>query len=69
VSKYVYIPNWRRHFEHYHSGRHAPWIKEPLSQLHDDNYLDLSCAQRGILHGLRLIYAETAQQGITRRHS
>lgn len=53
--EYLHIVNWAR-FQHY-KRRNAPWIKNYVAQLSDDDYLSLTCSQRGILHGLRLMYA------------
>jgi len=57
-ARYIHIPNWRN-YRHY-GTRNVPWIKEHIGQLRDDDYLDLTLRQRGILHGLRLEYACTA---------
>ncbi len=53
---YIYVRNWDE-FQHY-KGRRPAWIKSYLALLHDDAYLDLSWAQRGLLHGIWLLTAE-----------
>ncbi len=57
---WIVIPNWRR-FQHY-SDRDPRWIKNYVAQLHDDDYLDLTFHLRGVLHGIRLLYASSACQ-------
>jgi hypothetical protein len=52
----VVIEGWER-FQHYGDRRTAPWIKNHISLLRRDGYLRLTLAQRGVLHGLWLLYA------------
>jgi hypothetical protein len=52
---WIIVPNWRR-FQHYGDRRPA-WIKNYTALLHDDDYLALTLAQRGLLHGIWLMYA------------
>jgi hypothetical protein len=54
-NRWIIIPRWRD-FQHY-TDRDPKWIKNYRAQLADDDYLNLSFAQRGLLHGLRLQYA------------
>lgn len=53
---YGYIHNWERH-QHY-KHRRPPWIKDYIEQLQNDDYLSLTLAERGLLQGLRLHYAD-----------
>ena len=53
----IHIPRWDD-FQHY-KDRDPPWIKTYRSQLDNDIYLDLTFAQRGLLHDLRLLYLMT----------
>lgn len=52
------IPKWDE-FQHRDMARSSvpPWIKNLTRLLNDDDYLDLTAAQRGILHGIWLLYA------------
>lgn len=52
----IAIRNWER-FQHY-KDRDPVWIKDYVAQLTDLNYLRLTLAQRGVLQGLRLMYAQ-----------
>jgi hypothetical protein len=54
---WITIPNWDR-FQHYGHYRRPPWIKNYTMLLHKDDYLDLSFAARGLLHGIWLAYAD-----------
>ena len=54
-ERWIVIPNWKQ-FQHY-ADRDPRWIKNYRAQLMDDDYRDLSFTQRGLLHGLRLLYA------------
>ena len=54
-DRWIIIPRWRD-FQHY-TDRDPKWIKNYRAQLADDDYLNLSFAQRGLLHSLRLQYA------------
>ncbi|MFA5053012.1 MAG: hypothetical protein WC565_03070 [Parcubacteria group bacterium] len=55
AERWIVIPNWAD-FQHYRE-RDPLWIKNYRAQLLDDDYLGLSFGQRGLLHGLRLLYA------------
>jgi hypothetical protein len=55
VTEWIVIPNWSR-YQHY-NDRAPAWIKDHLSQLNDDTYVELSLSQRGLLANLRLLYA------------
>ena len=61
---WIVIRNWQiyQHRDTLRSKERgtAPWIKDYVSQLHDDDYLQLTLAQRGLLHGLRQEYAQSA---------
>jgi hypothetical protein len=64
VTGRIWIRNWDR-FQHRDvlRGEGAPpWIKNYTRQLSDDDYLDLTFHQRGILHGLRLEFARAGGQ-------
>jgi hypothetical protein len=65
---WIVIPNWGR-FQHY--GKRRPiWVKNYTALLHKDEYLDLTLAQRGLLHGIWLAYAEcNGQLKASRLHS
>lgn len=47
---YIYVKNWRRRQHHKYDS--PPWHKVYHSTLHDDDYLRLSHADRGLLHDL-----------------
>lgn len=55
-GQWIVVPNWDK-FQHY-KHRNPPWIKNYTALLHKDEYLDLSLADRGLLHGIWLMYAE-----------
>lgn len=55
---WIVIPKWEE-FQHY-KDRDPTWIKTYRSQLDNPDYLDLTFAQRGLLHDLRLLYALSA---------
>jgi hypothetical protein len=59
-ERYIDIVGWDR-FQHKDiwrkSGGRPPWIKNYTRLLHDDRYLSLTMNQRGVLHGLWLMYA------------
>jgi hypothetical protein len=57
---WIVVPNWHR-FQHYRD-RSPPWVKTYTELLHDENYLELTMHQRGVLHGLWLAYAATHGQ-------
>lgn len=59
----IRIRNWEK-FQHRDATRSdltPPWIKDYTRQLSDEDYLDLTFHQRGILHGLRLEYARAGR--------
>ncbi len=57
---WIVIPRWND-FQHPDTTRtgHMPWVKNFTRLLSDDNYLDLSFPQRGLLHSLWLEYARS----------
>jgi len=52
---WIVIPNWDR-FQHY-KDRDPKWIKDHVSQLHDDDWSSLSMSERGALQTVRMMYA------------
>lgn len=64
---YIHVRNWDR-YQHPDTTRGqtspAPWIKEYTGQLHDQEYLELTLAERGLLHGIRLEYALSRGRGL-----
>lgn len=56
-ERWIVIRNWNK-FQHYRDRR-PPWIKHYLELLADPNYLRLTLAQRGLLAGVWLMYAES----------
>lgn len=73
-ERYIDMCHWER-FQHKDiwrkSGGRPPWIKNYTQLLHKDEYTTLSCAQRGILHGLWLLYASTGRsvsESVARRY-
>ena len=53
---YIYVTNWDK-FQHYRDRRPS-WIKNYTELLRDAEYLELSFADRGLLHGIWLLAAE-----------
>ena len=56
---WIHIPNWDE-FQHPDVGRsnRTPvWIRNYTRLLHKDAYLELTAHQRGVLHGLWMLYA------------
>jgi len=53
---WIVVPNWHK-FQHYKT-RNPPWIKAYTELLKKDEYLSLSFAARGLLHGIWLAYAD-----------
>ncbi len=55
---YIVVPRWDE-FQHRDMARTTipPWIKNYTRLLSDDDYLSLTMSQRGILHGLWLMFA------------
>lgn len=66
-DRFIHIRNWDR-FQHRDVTRNkksaAPWIMDHVAQLHDDDWLALTLAQRGILQSLRLMYAARRGRGV-----
>ncbi len=66
--RYIHIHNWDR-FQHPDATRNRraamPWVKDYVAQLDDDDYLSLTFSQRGVLQGLRLMYAARRGRGIS----
>lgn len=58
--RWIVIVGWDS-FQHY-KNREVPWIKNYTRLLADPNYLMLTPHQRGVLHGLWLMYAESGRQ-------
>src|SRR6185436_10586708 len=56
-NDWMIVPNWER-FQHYGLARRPLWIKNYITLLHKDDYLDLPFAARGLLHGIWLAYAD-----------
>lgn len=54
---YVDVTDWSR-LRHYRSRRPV-WLKLHIALLRDDRYLSLTAAQRALLHGIWLLFAET----------
>lgn len=61
---YIEIPNWSE-YQHY-KNRNPPWIKMHTRLLRNPKYLELTLSQRGLLHGLWLLYAKN--DGIVREN-
>ena len=57
-NRWIVIPNWEK-FQHYGLARRPLWIKNYTALLHKKEYLDLSLAERGLLHTIWLAYAES----------
>lgn len=59
---YIWIVRWHE-FQTYQKKRGKPWappwLMDHTRQLDDDRYLDLTAAERGLLHDLRLEFART----------
>lgn len=53
---WIVVPNWER-FQHYGTARRPIWIKNYIALLDDEDYLNLTLAERGLLHGVWLAYA------------
>ena len=66
-ERYIHIRNWER-FQHPDAGRTQnrglPWIKGYTAQLTDEDYVELTFADRGLLESLRLQYATNRGRGI-----
>ena len=59
-DEWIVFPRWTE-YQHY-SDRELTWIKNYVSLLHHDGYLNLSPHCRGVLHGLLLVYASAHGQ-------
>lgn len=59
-ERWIVIPRWDD-FQHY-STRDPVWIKNHRRLLHDDAYRALTLPQRGVLHGLWLLYAASGRE-------
>jgi hypothetical protein len=59
---YIVIPHWDGPdgFQHYHDRR-PNWIKNYVALMSKPEYATLSFADRGLLHGLWLLYAESSR--------
>ena len=55
----ITIPNWKK-YQHYHT-RTPAWICNHLQLLHEDEYCDLTLADRGALHGLWMVAAQNRE--------
>lgn len=59
---YIWVNRWDD-FQNYQRKRGKPWappwLMNHTRQLDDDRYLDLTAAERGLLHDLRLEFART----------
>jgi hypothetical protein len=55
-ERWIVIPRWDE-FQHYRD-RNPIWIKDHVRQVRDDTYMSLELGARGLLHDLRLLYAE-----------
>lgn len=55
-DRWITVPDWGR-FQHYGLARQPIWIKNYTALLHKDEYLELTLAERGVLHGIWLAYA------------
>lgn len=60
MSEWIVIPNWDgpTGFQHY-KDRNPKWIKNYTELMSDEDYLALTLAERGVLHGLWLEYASS----------
>lgn len=63
TSQWIWIPHWHADDEHagfqHYKDRDPVWIKNYRWLLRDDDYLDLTVSQRGLLHGIWLAIAST----------
>ena len=67
MTHFIHVRNWDR-FQHPDTTRGrataAPWIKDYTAQQSDDDYRDLTLAERGLLHSIRQAYALRKCSGI-----
>jgi hypothetical protein len=66
-ERFIVIPEWEERFQNADVAKKSrdgrlPWIKSPVAELADDDYLELSGHRRAVLHGLRLAYASSARR-------
>ena len=70
-DRWIWIPHWEADDEHpgfqHYKDRDPIWIKNYRWLLADDDYLDLSLAARGLLHGLWLAVARAGNGRIPAR--
>jgi hypothetical protein len=52
-SGFIYVRNWKK--RQHHKYESPPWHKVYNNLLHDDDYLSLSAADRGVLHALWML--------------
>lgn len=57
ADRWIVVPNWER-FQHYGTARRPIWIKNYTALIRKAEYRDLTLADRGLLHGVWLAYAE-----------
>ena len=57
-ERWIIVPHWNR-FQHY-TDRNPPWIKAYTELLHNDDWLALTDAQRGVLLTIWLEYAASS---------
>lgn len=66
-KRYIHIRNWDA-FQHPDITRNrraaVPWIKDATAQLSDEDFVELTFADRGVLQSLRLQYAANRGRGI-----
>jgi hypothetical protein len=67
-ERYIIIPNWDE-FQHYKQTDRPAWIKLYTRLLAKDEYLGLTLAQRGVLHGLWMMYAASGTRPLSSAHS
>lgn len=58
MERYIIVHDWGKH-QHYKDRMRPAWIKCFTKLLQKDEYLRLSLAQRGLLHGIWLLYAQS----------
>lgn len=65
-DRWIVIPRWED-FQHRDAMRSSvpKWIKNYTQLLSSDEYLELTLMQRGMLHGLWLMYAQSRSKGIS----
>jgi len=59
-ERWIIVPHWNR-FQHY-TDRNPPWIKTYTELLHNDDWLALTDAQRGVLLTIWLEFAASCGQ-------